>query len=121
MVCVVCVCVCVCVYLAFIMFWGPNVLTRLVIPVHFILCGLFLVPMKKQAYKSYSIKFLENQKFRTFPVKGRFRCRVGVGQGNKKSLYCIKSITSMECPNKTWKDNVCVCVCVCVCACLCGL
>ncbi len=35
--------------------------------------GHFLVPMRKQAYKLYRIKFFENQK--KFPISGRFRFR----------------------------------------------
>ncbi len=34
-----------------------------------------------------------------------------VNEYSEYSLYSIKIITSMECPHKTWKPNVCVCVC----------
>ncbi len=36
--------------------------------------------MGTKAYKSYRMSFFENLKYRKFPVRGRFRCRVGVGQ-----------------------------------------
>ncbi len=65
----VCVCVCVC-DLVFITSWGPNVPTRIVIPVNLYLVGTFLVPMRKQAYKSYSINFFENLKMQNVSCEG---------------------------------------------------
>ncbi len=38
------VCVCVCVHLVFITSWGPNVPTRIVIPVNLYLVGTFFGP-----------------------------------------------------------------------------
>ncbi len=56
-------CVCVCVVLVFPTLWGSNVPTSIVIPVNVDLVMTFLVPMRKQAYKSYRMIFFENQKF----------------------------------------------------------
>ncbi len=36
--------------------------------------------MGTTAYKSYRMSFFEEEKFRKFPVRGRFRCWVGVGR-----------------------------------------
>ncbi len=38
---------------------------------------IFSVPIIQKAYKSYRMSFFEKVKMQ-FPVKGRFRCRVGV-------------------------------------------
>ncbi len=40
---------CVCVYLAFPMLWGPNVPTRIVMPVHFDLMGTVFGPHKENS------------------------------------------------------------------------
>ncbi len=55
-------CVCVCVCLVFITLWGPN------------------VPMRKQAYNHTEWSVLKIWNSRKFPVRCRFRCRVGVGR-----------------------------------------
>ncbi len=64
----VCVCVCVCVH-CFLFRWRLK-------PEY------TLTPVGKQAYKSYRrilfFIFGEFKKSRTFSVRGRFRCRVGV-------------------------------------------
>ncbi len=46
------------------------------------------------------------------PVRAKFRCRVGVGRYNIRSVQ-YKTITLMEVPTRIVKQ-VCVCVCVCV-------
>ncbi len=44
-------------------------------------CGDFFLfaPLRKQAYKSYRMKFLKILKCTKFSVRGTFMCKVGVG------------------------------------------
>ncbi len=42
--------------------------------------------MGKQAYKSHRIKFFENLKMQNVSCEAKFRCRVGVGRYNIRSV-----------------------------------
>ncbi len=72
----------------------------------------FLVPMRKQAYKSQRMECIEIWNSRKISVSGRFRWRVGVGRyiqfvQYKKPLHLWRVPTI---PHK----RVCMCGCVCV-------
>ncbi len=47
-------------------------------------------------------------------MRAKFRCRVGVGQQNIRSVQ-YKNHYAYESPHKYSKTNMCVCVCACVC------
>ncbi len=76
----------------------------------------FFAPLRKQAYKSYRMKFLKILKCTKFSVRGTFMCKVGVWvmENEKYSLYSIKTIMPWNVPQKMETQRVCVCVCVCV-------
>ncbi len=86
----VCVCVCVCVWVVLIFpaLRRPNALTRIYQYI-LTLWGHFMVPTRKQAYKSFRFYFFENLKLQKVLCKVRF---MGRGSDGKYSLYSIKII-----------------------------
>ncbi len=74
----VCACVCVC---TFVTYEDTNLYNDMGITRRRWFMRTFPhVPIFQKTYKSYRISFFEKVKCTKFPVRGRFRCRVGVGQ-----------------------------------------
>ncbi len=41
---------------------------------------IFSVPIIKNAYKSYRVSFFGESRNAQFPMRAKFRCRLGIGQ-----------------------------------------
>ncbi len=86
---------CVQVYISL---WGLKLNTHRLMGTRVTVGPKLRTPWYK-ASKSYRVSFFERVKCRKFPVRAKFRCRVGVGD-RKYSLYSIQTITPMESPHK---------------------
>ncbi len=92
--------------------WGPNVHAIIVIPVDF-LCPQW--GNKLINHTEWSVLKIWNS--RKFSVRGKFRCRVGVGR-YKIQFVQYKNHYAYAMSPYNMETSVCVCVRVCVCLCV---